>query len=99
MAYSELTIFINQLLDEKGVAGLDSEVREQLVSDLEARLTDQINRALVNALPESKLTEFTQLVDSHKSDQEVQEFLKANGVDTQAVTTDTMLTFKQAYLG
>ena len=99
MAYSELTVFINQLLDQKGLGSLDSEVREQLVSDLEKRLVDQINRALVEALPEDKLAEFTKLADSNSSDEQLQTFLSENGVDSQQVTTDVMLQFKQAYLG
>lgn len=99
MAYSELTIFINQLLDQKGLGSLDAEVREQLVSDLEKRLVDQINRALVEALPEDKLAEFTKLADSNSSDEQLQTFLSQNGVDSQKVTTDAMLQFKQAYLG
>ena len=99
MAYSELTIFINQVLDQKGLGSLDAEVREQLVSDLEKRLVDQINRALIEALPEAKLAEFTSLADSKATDEQLQGFLSQNGVDSQAVTADTMLQFKQAYLG
>ncbi|MBP9738430.1 hypothetical protein KBD20_01950 [Candidatus Saccharibacteria bacterium] len=99
MAYSELTTYINQILDQKGITGLDSEIREQLVSDLETRLIDQINRAIVEAVPSDKLATFEELTSSAKSDEEVQDFLKSIGVDTQQIATSTMVRFKNLYLG
>lgn len=99
MAYSELTIFINQILDQKGLSGVDNAVREQLVSDLETRLMEQINRAIIEAIPEAKLGEFEKLANSNAEDSEIQSFLATNAVDTQKIAADTMLRFKDLYLG
>lgn len=98
MVYSELTVFINQILDQKGLTGVDLKVREQLVSDLEARLMDQINRAIVNAVPEEKMDEFERLASDAK-DEDIQKFLVDNGVDTQKIASAVMILFKDAYLG
>ena len=99
MAYNELTIFINQILEQKGITGLDSSVHKQLVDDLEKRLLDQINRAIVEAIPSEKLQEFETLVSSGKGDEQVQDFFSKNGVDTQKIATETMVHFKNLYLG
>lgn len=99
MAYNEMTVFINQILDQKGITGIENDVREQLVSDLESRLMTQINRAIVEAVPAEKLQEFTALTEKTDNDAEVQEFLASTGVDTQAIATNTMVQFKNAYLG
>lgn len=99
MAYSELTIFVNQIIDQKGLSGLDDAVRDQLASDMEARLIDQINRSIVEAIPEVKLSEFEKLADTAQNDSAIQEFFVANAIDTQKIATDTMLRFKDLYLG
>jgi hypothetical protein len=99
MAYNELTVFINQILDEKGLPEVDDEVRQQLVEDMTQRLLDQINRAIVEAIPEAKLEEFEKIATTAKSDDKLQKFFADNGVDTQAVTVNTMVNFKNLYLG
>lgn len=99
MEYNEITIFINQILDEKNLTITDSKVRDQLVADMEKRLMDQINRAIIEAIPEPKLVEFEKLAKSEKNDTAVQKFLAVNSVDTQKITIATMVRFKDLYLG
>lgn len=99
MSYSELTIFINHILDQKGLVNIQPAVRNQLVNDLEVRLMDQINRALVDAIPSSKLTDFEKIASSGADDSKVQSFFVENNIDTQSITTDTMVQFKNKYLG
>ncbi len=98
MAYNEITVFINQILDQKGMTGIESDVREQLVADLEKRLLNQINRAIVEAIPQDKLAEFEKLAQN-ADDAAVQQFLADAGVDTQKIATATMVLFKNAYIG
>lgn len=100
MKSDELDRFINEILDEKQLLGVTPEVRVQLVSDLKERMLDQINRALITALPDDKMTEFNTILDDETvSDEAVTQFIATSGVDVQKVTIQTMLRFSELYLG
>ena len=99
MGGDELDQFINEMLDAKQISGLTDEVRAQLVSDLKQRLLDQINKALIDALPEDKMDEFEQLLDNESvGDTEMQQFIANAGVDAKKVATVTMLRFYDLYV-
>lgn len=99
MADDELDKFINEILDAKQLSGVTADVRTQLVSDLKQRLLDQINRALVDAMPDDKITEFNNLLDDENlSDEAVQQFITESGVDVSGVTLQTMLRFSELYI-
>lgn len=99
MGGDELDQFINEMLDAKQISGLTDEVRAQLVSDLKQRLLDQINKALIDALPEDKMDEFEQLLDNESAgDAELQQFIANAGVDVKKVATVTMLRFYDLYV-
>lgn len=91
--------FIDQLLDTRGVEA-EGEVREQLKQDMRQRLLDQIDRAVINALPEDKLEELSaKLDDENFSDDEMFKFVSESGVDAQRIALETMLQFRYLYLG
>lgn len=99
MAGDELDRFINEMLDAKKLSGITDEVRAQLVTDLKQRLYDQINRALIDALPEGKMDEFERLLDDpNLDDGSIQQFIVNSGVDVKRVTTTTMLRFYDLYV-
>lgn len=99
MAGDELDKFIADILEAKQLSGVDDLVRDQLISDLKNSLLDQINRALINALPEDKLDELnTMLEDDSVADEAVQQFIMDSGVNVQRVTVETMLAFRSLYL-
>ncbi len=99
MAQDELDKFIEDILVAKNLSGMSDEVKMQLISDLKARLLDQINRALIEALPDDKLDEFNLLLDSgNVSDESLQQFIIQSGVNIQQVTAKTMLLFRDLYL-
>ena len=99
MNQDALSKFINDLIDAKGYKTLDSDVRWQLEQDLKNRLIDQINRAVLEALPENKIDGFNDLLDRGASQQEVQQYIATSGVDTKKITLETMLRFRSLYLG
>ncbi len=100
MQQDELDKFINQILDEKQLSGVSDEVRVQLVADLKERLTDQINRALIDTIPEQKIDELNNLLDnSEVTDEQIQQFIIDCGVDDKKVALETMLRFAELYLG
>ena len=99
MNQDALSKFISDIIDAKGYKTLDSEVRRQLEQDLKNRLLDQIDRAVLEALPENKIDGFNDLLDRGASQQEVQQYIATSGVDTKKITLETMLRFRSLYLG
>lgn len=99
MADRELDQFIHTMLDAKQLPGITNEVRAQLVADLKQRLLDQVNRALIDALPEDKIELFDHFLDDPDiSDAQIQQFIIEAGVDVKQITTATMLRFYDLYV-
>lgn len=99
MDQDALSKFINDIIDAKNFKALDSDVRQQLEQDMKNRLLDQIDRAVLGALPENKIDGFNELLDRDASKQEVQQYIANSGVDTKKITLETMLRFRSLYLG
>lgn len=99
MNQDAISKFISDIIDAKGYKTLDSDVRRQLEQDLKNRLLDQIDRAVLGALPENKIDGFNDLLDRGASQQEVQQYIATSGVDTKKITLETMLRFRSLYLG
>lgn len=91
--------FINDILEEKKLSGVDNEVRKQLALDMKKRLLDQIDRAVINDLTNEQAKQLTNMIDAGADDAEIQKFIVDSGVDTKTVTARTMLRFRDLYLG
>lgn len=95
-----LDVFINQLIDEKGLTGLNEDSRKTVVNELKSSLIEQINRAILMHLPDEKLDELNNLMDQEGfGDNDMQNFVANSGVDINKITAETMLQFKAFYLG
>jgi hypothetical protein len=78
---------------------VNEDVHEQLVADLKERLLDQIDKAVVDALPDDKVDDFNALLDqAETSDESIQNYIVQCGVDVQQVTINAMLRFRDLYL-
>jgi hypothetical protein len=96
----EVDQFINQIIDEKGIKGLTPEARETVVGEMKSALMTQINRAILMELPDEKLDELNNLMDTEGfGDADMQNFIANSGVDINKITTETMIKFKAFYLG
>lgn len=94
------TTFIKEMLGAKAWSQqVSDEVKAQLESDLHSQLMDQIDRAVIEALPEEKVDGLNELLDREASEEEIQQYIVASGVDVQRVTTEAMLRFRDLYLG
>ncbi len=90
--------FIEQILEENGITGLDEDVKSNLVSEMRSYLIDQINEAVIMNLPDDKIDEFrAKVLDENVGENELGEFLKNSGVDVAQVTLNTLLRFRNAY--
>ena len=93
-------LFIEQIVDQKNLAGVTPEIKQQVVTELKGRLMDQIDRAMIDSLNNEQLDKFNTLLDSQNTtDQQLQDFFATSGIDSQQVVLDTMLKFREFYLG
>ena len=87
--------FLNQLIDEKGYADLDTEIRQEMINNLAEQLYNQIDAAVARALPEEKALELSKrLENSEMSDEELTKFVTDSGVDYEKIVLETMLEFR-----
>ena len=92
--------FIDRMLQEKDLSTVPDDVRMELKRDLEQRLLDQIDRAVLVALPEDKAVELSaKLDDENFTNDDAAEFIKNSGVDMQSIALETMMRFRELYLG
>lgn len=92
--------FIENLLNERGITNVDPEIRAELRAEMKNQLMDQINQAAVMQLSEEKADELAKLVDTPDfTNEKMTEFMQNSGVDLASVTIDTMLRFRNFYLG
>ena len=92
--------FADALLTEKGITGLDENTRLGVIAEIKSALVEQINRAILMQLPEEKLDELNEKMDSgHFSNTDMQNFVVNCGVNINQITAETMLKFKAFYLG
>ncbi len=95
----EFTIeaFVEKLLEEKGVKGLEPEVMTQLKKDLVDRAENMINAEILSSMPESVLPEFEQVLDT-QSEEQIKEFCTKHIPNIDEVTSKALLKLKDTYL-
>ena len=100
MNQPELDAFVNSLIDRKNIAGLTPEIRANVASEIKDLLIQQINRAVLERLPDEKLDELNRRMDSGDfGAEDVQLFVNNSGVDIPKIVAETMLYFEAFYLG
>jgi len=90
--------FIDTVLHEKGIEGVEEDIVAQLRVDLAERLQSTINRAIVESLSAEQQKQFEHLIDTGKLNS-LQSFLQEQGVDVNAIVARCMLQFRKNYLG
>jgi hypothetical protein len=94
---NDIDSFVERLIEEKGLEGLDSEVLAQVKSDLVGRVEDRLNVVILEQIPPSKLEKFNELLDSG-DDAKTQEFIKNNVPELEALVAAELLNFRAIYL-
>ena len=99
IAKQQLTEFVSGVFDEKNLTHIDPDVRSEVIDDMAQLLRELIDRAVIAAMPESKLDAFNSLLENpDTSDEQVRDFVLHSGVDIQATTRETMIRFRELYL-
>lgn len=91
--------YINELIKQKPeYKELDNEVLEQIKKDLKPRVENYINTSILTNIPENKLEEFENILDTN--DQiKIQEFLNQNVPDLNQVIAMALIGFRDSYIG
>ncbi len=96
----EVDKFIESLLEEKGITDLEPDVKADLVADMKKRLLDQIDKAAIMKLSQEQADELARLADDPSfTNEQMTEFMQKSGVNLTEVALDTMLQFRNYYLG
>jgi hypothetical protein len=93
----DLDLFIDRLLDEKGLTNLEPTVLQQLKIDLKKRIEDRINVSILNNLPQDKVKVFEELLDK-AADNEIQDYIKQNIPNLEQVLAGELMQFRRVYL-
>ena len=92
--------FITSLLNDKGITDVPADTRQELEADLKHRLIDQINKAAIMELSEDKAAELAELIDNPDfTPEKMTDFMQNSGVNLTEIALDTMLKFRNFYLG
>ena len=93
--------FLDNLLAQIGaLQTADPEVVEQLKADMSERVAALINRRLIDALPDDKVTGLETLLDEQPNNVEAyQQFINDNLPNKQEIVNATLLEFRALYLG
>lgn len=94
---NELKKFVEGILQEKNLSGIEPDVMSQLTDDLTVRLEDQINGALLQQLVDVDLEEFEKLLDENNIDKLNNYFYNKN-INVTEITAGVMSSFRSAYL-
>lgn len=90
-----VAIYVEQMIADKGVEATD-ELRVKLRGELEDRITEN----LINALPDDVIDELDSAVGQNTADDKMlEDAINASGIDVEAITEQTMTSFRNEYLG
>lgn len=94
-----MAVIAKGLLREKGFTDLDEETEGEMIQDLVERMTDFVNRAVLEELPEEKMAELDQMIaEERASDEEVGRLIQESGIDTSVATMKALEKFREIYL-
>jgi len=92
-----LETFVDRIVEEKGLTGLDPEVVGQMKKDLLDRVESRINAMLLANMPEDKLEEFERVLDAG-NDEATRAFCADAIPDLDQRIADELLSFRATYL-
>jgi len=95
----EIKGYLESLLDEANINGLDGQMGEGMVLELYSRLDSYLTSVIVNSLQPEDIEAFIKINEEKKPQQEVEQFLKDKIPNVQEVFSKAFVDFKDLYLG
>lgn len=93
-----LSAFVIKMIQDKGLGEMSDEERSRLRMNLQDKLQEQIEQALIGMLSDEQLAELDEKLDNGATDEEVEAFFLATGADANKAMTDAMKAFREAFL-
>ena len=91
-----VSVYVYSLMEDKGENPEDIEAHKAL----KQQVVGAVNDAIIDALPEEKAEELNKLFEQDEATPEkVAEVVASAGIDTQAITEQTLEKFREDYLG
>jgi len=98
--------FADQLIEEKGLGGLEEADKKKLREEISEKFIDRVNEALIFALPDDRFKEMRELLD--KADAEnadgdeamkrISEIVESANLDMKKIVTETAEDFRRIFL-
>lgn len=91
--------YVEQLIKDKNFPDITPEVNEEIKKDLMVRVDDFIAAKVISVLSDEDVAKFEEMLKSGKSETEIQSFVAENIPDFTNFLTQTLLEFRNVYLG
>ena len=92
--------FLAQILEDKGYTDLDPEVKQGVVDEMRETLMRQMDKEAILRLSDEKAEELSaKLDDPNFTSDDMAQFLRDNGVNLSEVALETMINFRNFYIG
>lgn len=96
---ADLEAFVRGLIKEKNYESFGENDVNRMTNDLLKRLITQIDIACISQLSEEKAAELNEkLEQSDMSDGEIADFMRANNVNIEEITSNIKNQFREAFL-
>ncbi len=96
---NDIRAFLEGLLDDTNMSTLDSQVREEMIKELFARLDNYMTSSIVENLKEEDMEEFIKMGSEGKGKEEIEKFITDKIPNAQEVFSQAMIDFRDMYLG
>lgn len=94
-----MDLFVEQLIEDKGLENLNDKLRVEVHADLKERLIYQITRALIASLPEAEYAKLeAEMKDETATGEMINELIGSGKVDADRITQEVMMKFREVYL-
>ena len=90
-------VFVESLIAEKGLTNAAN--REQIKTELQERVIERTEEAMLKTLPDEKLIELERKLDEGMSDDDLEKFFLNAGVDYNPAVEQAMMKLKAELLG
>ena len=93
-----LSAFVLKMMQDKGLTGMSDDERSRLRLNLQDKLEEQIERALIEMLSDEQLVELDRRLDEGMTEEEVEAYFLGAGTDANQVMADAMKAFRDAFM-
>lgn len=98
-ADKEIVVYIEMLLEKKGMDKLPPEILGDMLVDMYTRFQNFLFLSVMQKMDKDGYRKFDEFVESEPSPEEAQKFLQDNVENLQQVVREAMNEFENVYLG